>query len=212
MCASRQTHTPPHIRSLNTKRTGSFFIWTGILWCAASLVSSLLSVRLSSVLAATSNRGSVQVQAELWTESGGTKRELKGVDGVDFFGSSLTLVLVDGDQVWGWLTVSRQTTQAGEGAECLRVRDGRKALAWYGTVWCGVVWLALLSETIPSSLAPCASVRTFMRGLFVLGRQAHQWVNEQEQRRSSSMAAVCLHQPVPSYFISSPAHRQPLMS
>lgn len=44
----------------------------------------------------------------------------------------------------------------------------------YGTVWCGVVWLALLSETIPSSLAPCASVRTFMRGSFVPGRQAHQ--------------------------------------
>lgn len=64
--------------------------------------------------------------------------------------------------------------QAGEGAECLRVRDGRKALAWYGTVWCGVVWLALQLETIPLPLAPCASVRTFMRGPFVLGRQAHQ--------------------------------------
>lgn len=56
-------------------------------------------------------------------------------------------------------------------AEC---RGVRAALAWYGTVWCGVVWLALQRETIPSPLAPCASVRTFMRGAFVPGRQAHQ--------------------------------------
>lgn len=48
-------------------------------------------------------------------------------------------------------------------------KDGWEALGWYG-----MVWLALLLQTIPSPLAPRASVRTFMRGLFVLSRQAQQ--------------------------------------
>lgn len=56
------------------------------------------SNHLSSVLAATSNCGSVQDQAGLWTESGGTKRELGVAAGmaseVDLFRSILTLVLI----------------------------------------------------------------------------------------------------------------------
>ena len=47
---------------------------------------------------------------------------------------------------------------------------------WYGMARYGVVWFGwlLLAETIPSPLAPCASMRTLMRGPFVPGRQAHQ--------------------------------------
>lgn len=70
--------------------------------------------------------------------------------------------------------VERQTTPARKETEHLKLRDGKEALAWYGTVWCGEVWLALLSETIPSPLVLGASVRTFMRRPFVPGRQAHQ--------------------------------------
>lgn len=86
----------------------------------------------------------------------------------------------DDEHIWGQGTVKTlcllsRDKQCKLGKEQrLGVRDGRIALAWYGTVWCGVVWLALPSETIPSPLAPCASVRTFMRGPFVPGRQAHQ--------------------------------------
>ena len=52
------------------------------------------------------------------------------------------------------------------------VRDGRKSsgMVWHGMVWCGLVGSAVGDHP----LAPCASVRTFMRGPFVPGRQAHQ--------------------------------------
>lgn len=43
-------------------------------------------------------------------------------------------------------------------------------MVWYSMVWCGLVDSAVGDHP----LARCASVRTFMRGPFVLGRQAHQ--------------------------------------
>lgn len=44
-----------------------------------------------------------------------------------------------------------------------------------GMVWHIMVWFGYLCcQTNPSPLAPGASVRTFMRGPFVPGRQAYQ--------------------------------------
>lgn len=72
-------HTHPHIQAPTQKGLAASSYEPAPSDDAASLVSSVPSLRLSSVLAATSNCGPVQVQAELWTESGGTKRELRGL-------------------------------------------------------------------------------------------------------------------------------------
>lgn len=212
-CASEQADTHQHtLCSINTTRASGSFSSTGLLWCAASLVSSLQSIRLSSVLAATSNQDSVQVQAELWTESrgwDGEEVEDRIKNKVDFFGVRPDCHFCKWELKRN-LSIVRKTTQARWGTKYLWVTGGeeRSGMVWHVMVWCGVVGSAVRDQP----LAPCASVGTFMRGPFVPGRQAYHWVNEQEQRRPSSIAAVCLHHQVPSYFISSPAHRQPLMS
>lgn len=45
-------------------------------------------------------------------------------------------------------------------------------MIWHGMVSCGVVSY-VYGETILSALASCASLMAFMRGPFVLKRQAH---------------------------------------
>lgn len=51
-------------------------------------------------------------------------------------------------------------------------QEDTSGMVWHGMVWCGLVGSAVGDH--PLALAPCASVRTFMRGPFVQGRQAHQ--------------------------------------
>lgn len=163
-----------------------------LLWCAALLVSSLPTIcQLFSRQLQTAN---VQVQAELWTQLG---RHKKGVSGEDTVKTQVKFFRPRFSAKSGWWAA-------------LEGKDN------FGTVWQSMeehgVVNYVYGETIPLAHASCASVRAFMRGPFVLDRQAHKWVNELEQWRPSSMVAVCLHRSLPSYFISSPAHRQPLMS
>lgn len=69
--------------------------------------------------------------------------------------------------VWRQMQARLRSRVSGGG-----VRDGRKSsgMVWHGMVWCGLVGSAVGDHP----LAPCASMRTFMRGPFVPGRQAHQ--------------------------------------
>lgn len=188
------SHWQTRIWSLDIK--SCWFTSNGLLWCAALLVSSppaICQLFLRQLQTVT-----VQIQAE----SRALDPDWEAQKGSFWTGE------------WGQSQKPRQPLSALTlvWSVALEVKDGRNALSWYGTVWSSVVWLAMSMARVSSALASWAYVKALMRRPFVLGRQAHLWVNELEQRRPFSMVAVCLHQSVPSYFISSPAHRQPLMS
>lgn len=129
---ARHTHTTTHTQPQRTKKKPKNKKKRGLAASSYEPASSDVPhpsfhphrpVHLSSVLAATSNRRSVQVQAEPWTESGGTKKGAGVVEsGTEWtsFRSSLTLASVGmvrrfGDEGQGgkpYVCVWRQTMQA----------------------------------------------------------------------------------------------------
>lgn len=172
---ARHTHTTTHTQPQRTKKKPKNKKKRGLAASSYEPASSDVPhpsfhphrpVHLSSVLAATSNRRSVQVQAEPWTESGGTKKGAGVVEsGTEWtsFRSSLTLASVGmvrrfGDEGRGgkpYVCVWRQTMQARlrSRASGGGVRDGRKSsgMVWHGMVWCGLVGSAVGDHP----LAPC---------------------------------------------------------
>lgn len=72
MVDEQEANPLPNAHGLNTKPIGALFTRADLLWCAASLVSSLASCCSSSVLAAT---WEAPLGSEWWSE-GGRKREL----------------------------------------------------------------------------------------------------------------------------------------
>lgn len=196
------THTPPHIRSLNAqKKNKKTKKKRGLAASSYEPASSDVPhpsfhphrpVHLSSVLAATSNRRSVQVQAEPWTESGGTKKGAGVVEsGTEWtsFRSSLTLASVGmvrrfGDEGRGGkpcVCVWRQTMQARLRSRASGGGGGWEEELWHGMARYGVVWFGWLCCRRPSPrpLPPVPLWGPSWEGpLFRAGRRTSEWMSK----------------------------------
>lgn len=150
------SHWQTRTRSLDRKSSGCWFTCTGLLWCAAHLVSSPPTICQLFFLGQLQTV-TVQIQVPVWEAQKGSFLDSEMVRPESETKS--TSLGLDSRVISGWRAAPK-------------VKDRRNALAWHGTVWYSVVG-HIYGETIPSALASWAYVRALMRRPFVLGRQAH---------------------------------------